>query len=195
MNRCCGRGGVVPGLGRLVRPHGVAAELGRQSVAGTTRGERFAQAGSLSVVLEVITMPRSLQVILEHADELERRFADHEPNDVRDAAPLHAIRTAVTERAATERRVAETVATAREAGVSWSAIGSMLGNLRRSRPKAVQRTTRQVRPTASTQTPAQPGVPVRIRYDTVPPAPVGLPARSGRADRIRFLLGRSTLPS
>ncbi len=72
-------------------------------------------------------MPRSLQEILEHADELGRRFEDHEPSDVRDAAPLHAIREAVTERAASERRIAEAVASAREAGVSWSAIGSMLG--------------------------------------------------------------------
>jgi hypothetical protein len=74
-----------------------------------------------------MTMPRSLQEILEHADELGRRFEDHEPSDVRDAAPLHAIRDAVTERAASERRIAEAVASAREAGVSWSAIGSMLG--------------------------------------------------------------------
>ena len=72
-------------------------------------------------------MPRSLQEILEHADELGRRFEDHEPSDVRDAAPLHAIREAVTERDASERRIAEAVASAREAGVSWSAIGSMLG--------------------------------------------------------------------
>jgi hypothetical protein len=72
-------------------------------------------------------MPRSLQEILEHADELERGFEEHGPKDVRDAAPLRAIRTAVTERAATERRVAEAVAAAREAGVSWSAIASMLG--------------------------------------------------------------------
>lgn len=68
-----------------------------------------------------------MQEILEHADELGRRFEEHEPSDVRDAAPLHAIREAVTERAASERRVAEAVASAREAGVSWSAIGSMLG--------------------------------------------------------------------
>ena len=72
-------------------------------------------------------MPRSLQEILQHADELERRFAEHEPNDVRDAAPLHAIRDAVTARAASERRIADTVSEAREAGVSWSAIGGMLG--------------------------------------------------------------------
>ncbi|HET6560355.1 MAG TPA: hypothetical protein VFG72_00625 [Marmoricola sp.] len=72
-------------------------------------------------------MPRSLQEILAHADELERRFADHEPADVRDAAPLRALRDAVTERAATERRIADAVTAARQAGVSWSAIGGMLG--------------------------------------------------------------------
>lgn len=74
-----------------------------------------------------MTIPRSLQEILEHADELARRFENHEPSDVRDAAPLRAIREAVTERAASERRIAEAVASAREADVSWSAIGSMLG--------------------------------------------------------------------
>ncbi len=72
-------------------------------------------------------MPRSLQEILEHADELERRFADHDPDDVRDAAPLHALRDAVTERAATERRIAQAVNAARETGASWAAIGGMLG--------------------------------------------------------------------
>lgn len=72
-------------------------------------------------------MPRSLKEILEHAEELERRFAEHEPTDVRDAAPLRAIRDAVTERAASERRIAEAVTDARKAGVSWSAIGGMLG--------------------------------------------------------------------
>lgn len=72
-------------------------------------------------------MPRNLQEILEHADDLERRFADHDPANVRDAQPLHALRDAVTDRAATERRIAETVTAAREAGVSWSAIGGMLG--------------------------------------------------------------------
>jgi hypothetical protein len=74
-----------------------------------------------------MTMPRTLQEILEHADELERRFADHDPANVRDAEPLRALRDAVSERAVTERRIAEAVAAAREAGVSWSAIGGMIG--------------------------------------------------------------------
>jgi len=72
-------------------------------------------------------MPRSLQEILEHADELERRFSDHEPADVCDAAPLRALRDAVTERAASERRIAEEIRAKREAEVSWSALGGMLG--------------------------------------------------------------------
>jgi len=74
-----------------------------------------------------MTMPRSLQEILDHADELERRFEEHEPTDVRDAGPLRRVREAVTERAVSERHVAEAVVAAREAGVSWSAIGGMLG--------------------------------------------------------------------
>ena len=74
-----------------------------------------------------MTVPRSLQEILKHADELERRFVDHEPADVRDAAPLRALREAVTARAVTERRIAEAITAARRAGVSWSAIGGMLG--------------------------------------------------------------------
>jgi hypothetical protein len=74
-----------------------------------------------------MTVPRTLQEILEHADELERRFADHDPTDVRDAAELHAIRDAAIERTAIERRIASTVALARLRGVSWPAIGGMLG--------------------------------------------------------------------
>lgn len=72
-------------------------------------------------------MPRSLQEILNHAEDLNRRFDENEPAHVRDAAPLRAIRDAVTNRATTELRLAETVIAAREAGVSWSAIGGMLG--------------------------------------------------------------------
>ncbi len=75
---------------------------------------------------EVMPVPRSLQEILDHADALSARFTDTEP-ELRDAAPLRAIRQAVTDRAATERRLANAVTAARAAGVSWSAIGGMLG--------------------------------------------------------------------
>jgi hypothetical protein len=73
-----------------------------------------------------MTMPRSLQEILDHAEELSARFTDTE-TDLRDAAPLRAIRDAVTERAATERRLAEAVTEARTSGASWAAIAGMLG--------------------------------------------------------------------
>lgn len=72
-------------------------------------------------------MPRSLQEVLAHADELKRRFADHDPADVRDAAPLRVLRDAVTERASSERRIADAIVAARRDGVPWSAIGGMLG--------------------------------------------------------------------
>lgn len=72
-------------------------------------------------------MPRSLQEILDHADELTRQLQAHEPTGVGDAAPLRAVGDAVTARAATERRIADTITVARKAGVSWSAIGAMLG--------------------------------------------------------------------
>lgn len=62
-------------------------------------------------------MPRSLQEVLDHAEELERRFAERDPSDARDAAPLHALRDAVTERASNELRIAEAVAEARQAGL------------------------------------------------------------------------------
>lgn len=86
-------------------------------------------------------MPRSLQEILEHADALERRFAEHEPTRTRDAAPLRKIREAVSERAATERRIADAVVAAREAGVSWSAIGGMLGTSGEAARKRYGRTS------------------------------------------------------
>lgn len=70
-------------------------------------------------------MPRSLKEILDHADELSARFTNTEP-DLRDAAPMRAIRDAVTERAGTERCFAGAVTAARTTGASGSAIGCML---------------------------------------------------------------------
>lgn len=72
-------------------------------------------------------MPRSLQEILHHADQLEHHFAEHDPDQVHDGSPLRAIRDAVTQRAASERRITEAVTAARDAGVAWTAIGAMLG--------------------------------------------------------------------
>jgi len=74
-------------------------------------------------------MPRSAKEILAHADELARRFEDHEPapGEVRDASALRAVADAFTRRADSERALAKAVRAARADGHSWSAIGAMLG--------------------------------------------------------------------
>lgn len=74
-------------------------------------------------------MPRTVQEILDHADELARRFEEYEPDadDKRDGAPLVAVRQAVTAVADAERELMETIRAARAAGHPWAAIGTLLG--------------------------------------------------------------------
>lgn len=93
-------------------------------------------------------MPRNMQEILDHADELARRFEDYDQDegDRRDAAPLAAVREAVLARADAEQRLADAVATAHEAGHSWTSIGAMLGT---SGEAARQRYARPVRHSAA----------------------------------------------
>lgn len=76
-----------------------------------------------------MTMPRSVDEILAHADELAAKFANYEadPAHELDPAAVALLREAVTQRSEAERRVIEAVRTAREAGISWSAIGTFLG--------------------------------------------------------------------
>jgi hypothetical protein len=73
-------------------------------------------------------MPRSIQEILDHADELAKRFEDYEPADG-DELPVEAVllRRAVLARARSERDVVDAVTAARGAGLSWAAIGAILG--------------------------------------------------------------------
>jgi hypothetical protein len=74
-------------------------------------------------------MPRSLQEILDHADEMATRFENHDadPADVADATALRAVRAAFSERAEAEARLADAVSVARAEGHSWAAIGAMVG--------------------------------------------------------------------
>lgn len=76
-----------------------------------------------------MSMPRSVQEILDQADELARRFEDYDPDprDGRDAAPLANVREAVLARAGAEQRLADAVVAARAAGHSWASIAAMLG--------------------------------------------------------------------
>jgi hypothetical protein len=69
-------------------------------------------------------MPRSIQEILDHADELARRFEEYEP-DPGDEEPVaeYLLRRAALERARGERHIVEAVVAAREEGLSWARIG------------------------------------------------------------------------
>ena len=78
---------------------------------------------------EVMTMPRTVDEILAHADELAARFESYEPveaNEV-DVTALTALRDAVAEQAQAERHVLDAIRGARNAGMSWAAIGNMVG--------------------------------------------------------------------
>lgn len=74
-------------------------------------------------------MPRTVQEILDHADELARRFEDYEPgpSDPRDPEALLAVRDAVIARSEAERALAALVRAAHSKGYSWQSIGGLLG--------------------------------------------------------------------
>jgi len=104
--------------GRLV-------EVGVASAEGV---ELIVHAMHTREVPEVRRMPRSIQEILDHADELARRFEEYEP-DPGDEEPVaeYLLRRAALERARSERHIVEAVVAAREEGLSWARIGELLG--------------------------------------------------------------------
>lgn len=73
-------------------------------------------------------MPRSIQEILDHADELARRLEEYVPAEG-DDRPVedYLLQRAALARARTERQVVEAVVAARAAGISWGRIGQLLG--------------------------------------------------------------------
>jgi hypothetical protein len=74
-------------------------------------------------------MPRSMQNILDHADELAKRFEDYEPSsdDEVGVADEYLLRRATLARARSERQIADAVEAARRAGIPWKRIGAELG--------------------------------------------------------------------
>lgn len=74
-------------------------------------------------------MPRSVEEILQHADELAERFENYEPNpaDEIDAGAGALLRAAVQERSQAERHLIDAIRAARESGMSWSVIGTFVG--------------------------------------------------------------------
>lgn len=73
-------------------------------------------------------MPRSIQDILDHADDLAHQLEAFEPSpdDEVDVAE-YSLRRAALARARSERQVAEAVVAARRAGLPWKRIGEQLG--------------------------------------------------------------------
>lgn len=73
-------------------------------------------------------MPRSIQEIIEHADELAARLERYEPSPG-DERPVeeYLLERAAIARAQGERQVMDSVTTARARGVSWRRIGELLG--------------------------------------------------------------------
>ncbi len=73
-------------------------------------------------------MPRSIQEILDHADELATQFERYEPT-TEDDQPVeeYLLQRAVLARARSERQIVEAVEAARAAGISWKRIGTLLG--------------------------------------------------------------------
>ena len=74
-------------------------------------------------------MPRSVDEILQHADELAARFENYEPDpsDELDPGAVTLLRAAVQERSQAERHLIDAIRSAREYGMSWSAIGTLVG--------------------------------------------------------------------
>jgi hypothetical protein len=75
-----------------------------------------------------MTMPRSIQEILDHADELAKRFEDDEP-DPNDERPVeeYLLQRAALARARSERQIVDAITAARAKGISWQCIGDLLG--------------------------------------------------------------------
>lgn len=76
-----------------------------------------------------MAMPRTVEEILAHADELAERFEDYEPdpNDELSIDAIEALRDAIAERSSAERRLLDAVGAARRSGMSWAAIGVFVG--------------------------------------------------------------------
>ncbi len=74
-------------------------------------------------------MPRTMQQILDQADELAAQFESYEPDpaDHRDPAPVLAMREAIKTRAAAEAALTAAIAAARSAGYSWATVGTIIG--------------------------------------------------------------------
>jgi len=73
-------------------------------------------------------MPRSIQDILDHADQLAERFENYDP-DAGDERSVeeYLLQRAALARARSERDIVDAITAARSKGVPWQRIGELLG--------------------------------------------------------------------
>lgn len=73
-------------------------------------------------------MPRSIQEILDHAEDLAKHFEDYEPDEADERSiEDYLLQRAVIDRAQSERQLIAAIAAARTAGITWGRIGGLLG--------------------------------------------------------------------
>ena len=73
-------------------------------------------------------MPRSIQEILDHADELAHRFESLDPDEAQEIpVEEYLLQRAVVSRARSEQQLLDAVAQARAKGLSWQKIGELIG--------------------------------------------------------------------
>ncbi len=90
-------------------------------------------------------MPRSIQEILDQADELARRFEEYEPSEG-DERPVeeYLLSRAALARARSERQIVDAVVAARNAGISWARIGDLLGTSKQAAQQRYSAVVEQV---------------------------------------------------
>ncbi|MEY2627985.1 MAG: hypothetical protein RJB08_1744 [Actinomycetota bacterium] len=73
-------------------------------------------------------MPRSIQDIIDHADELAQQFENFDP-DTASEIPVEEflLQRAVVARARSEQQLIESVSRARNAGMTWHRVGELMG--------------------------------------------------------------------
>jgi hypothetical protein len=72
-------------------------------------------------------MPRTIEDILAHADELADRFENEDIDGPRLTPEEYRLYEAARDRAEAEARVAEAVRAARDHGISWAKVGELVG--------------------------------------------------------------------
>jgi hypothetical protein len=73
-------------------------------------------------------MPRSIQEILDHAEELAQRLEDLDPDEAREIpVEEYLLQRAVMTRARSEQQLLDAVTQARSKGLSWQKIGELIG--------------------------------------------------------------------